>query len=237
MRGKKTMLDEKVLRKLYLEDKLSIKDIAEQLEVAVGTVFNYLKKYDIQTRPSINEYGVRKMSLSKKGKPSKLKGRKLSAETKRKISEARKGKYLKNSKYGGHTKQRKDGYITVFSPNHPHATKDGYVMEHILVMEEHIGRCLEKGEVVHHINGIRNDNRIENLQLMTFQEHARLHTKVRWESGGINHHKREVLNVTTGQRFNSIKEASEFFNINPSGITAVCKGRRKTCGGYVWKHL
>ena len=47
--------------------------------------------------------------------------------------------------------------------------------EHIKVMEEHIGRSITKNEVVHHINEVKDDNRIDNLQLMTRSEHARLH--------------------------------------------------------------
>lgn len=49
--------------------------------------------------------------------------------------------------------------------------------EHRHIMENYLGRKLNRYEVVHHINGNKNDNRIENLQVMTLQEHSSLHRK------------------------------------------------------------
>ena len=69
--------------------------------------------------------------------------------------------------------------IAVYSPKHPGSNLEGYVMEHRLIMEESIGRYLTDGEVVHHINKKRNDNRIENLKLMTVSEHMSYHMSER----------------------------------------------------------
>lgn len=65
------------------------------------------------------------------------------------------------------------GYVMLHRPDHPMATRAGYVMEHRLVMAEHVGRMLEPWEVVHHRNEPKSDNRIENLLLESKAEHDR----------------------------------------------------------------
>lgn len=67
---------------------------------------------------------------------------------------------------GGRTRHKK-GYVMVYTPGHPRAVTGNYVFEHILVAEELLGRYLMPDERIHHRNGIRNDNRPENLELWT----------------------------------------------------------------------
>lgn len=79
---------------------------------------------------------------------------------------------------GGRIRDKKSGYIRTYCPDHPKAIK-GYVREHVLVMEKYLGRYLKSGEVVHHINGIGDDNRIENLMLFpSNRDHLHYHKEL-----------------------------------------------------------
>lgn len=59
----------------------------------------------------------------------------------------------------------KYGYKQIVNRGHPNSTKSGTMFEHVLVMSDYLGRPLSKSENVHHKNGIKHDNRIENLEL------------------------------------------------------------------------
>jgi len=65
---------------------------------------------------------------------------------------------------GGRT-VKDNGYVMIMNKKYPNAHKSGYVFEHALVMSAEIGRPPRDSETVHHKNGIRSDNRIENLEL------------------------------------------------------------------------
>lgn len=81
-----------------------------------------------------------------------------------------------------------NGYIAILCPDHPF--KHGYVFEHRLVMEKKLGRYLTKDEVVHHINGIKTDNREKNLVVLTKSRHHSI------ESMGQTYYKRRKRDIS-----------------------------------------
>jgi len=84
----------------------------------------------------------------------------------------------KNPKWRGGEISDGHGRVLVYSPHHPNPSYCGtHVYRYRLVVEAAIGRHLVKGEIVHHKNGIKDDDRLENLELMTQSQHASLHFK------------------------------------------------------------
>lgn len=76
-----------------------------------------------------------------------------------------------------------NGYVLAYLPDHPKSMKSnnwlGFVYQHIVVAEEMIGRSLLPNEEVHHLNGVRDDNRQENLLVLESSQHTKLHNWLR----------------------------------------------------------
>lgn len=66
------------------------------------------------------------------------------------------------------------GYLFIYEPDHPAAFEGGWVAEHRWLMEQQLGRRLATGEHVHHVNGVKDDNRLENLEVLSHSEHSSL---------------------------------------------------------------
>lgn len=90
------------------------------------------------------------------------KGIPCSEKQKKAIGDANRGSNNYRWKGG---KSTSNGYIIILQPN------GEYIREHRLVMAKHLGRPLKSWEIVHHINGVKTDNRIENLELLLATDH------------------------------------------------------------------
>lgn len=85
----------------------------------------------------------------------------------------------KGSNWNGGVRFTKRGYRQVLAPGHHRADADGYVMEHILTWELATGVAVPKNCCIHHINGNKQDNRIQNLCMMDLGAHTALHNTLR----------------------------------------------------------
>lgn len=69
----------------------------------------------------------------------------------------------------------KEGYKQIYKPNSPDARENGYAPEHRIKASKKLGRPLTSNEVVHHIDGNKQNNKAKNLKVMTRAEHYELH--------------------------------------------------------------
>ena len=106
------------------------------------------------------------------------KGKKMSSEYGKRVSESLKSANLTMEKSpnwkGGRYKDQR-GYIYIHLPDHPHATTNGWVAEHIVVACNSIGRLLLPNETVHHKDENKSNNDPCNLEVVTRSFHVRLH--------------------------------------------------------------
>jgi transposase-like protein len=161
----------------YVEGKTPIRLLAKKYGISDGKMYYILRdagcEFSHKWRKEMSDERRAQISRTHKGKI-------LSEEQRRRISECNSCNYNGMNGYG-HIKRHNCGYIQAYAPKHPNANSDGYVMLHTVLIERVIGRYLTKDEVVHHINHIRDDNRIENLRLMNKHEHMKMHMIERYE--------------------------------------------------------
>ena len=151
--------------------------IAKKYQVSKKYVLNFMKAFGVDRNrriPPVEE--IRKLSegwLSASEIANKL-GFSVSWITK---VASRAGIKIQDKYHPGFI-TKYSGYVMTRKLDHPFADSKGYVMVHRLVMESSIGRFLDPKELVHHKNGVKNDNRLENLAIMSESEHKALHASV-----------------------------------------------------------
>lgn len=133
-----------------------------------------------------SEETKRKISLANSGKKRSSAERKRQSETRKKLFKSRKLKIpwagtqgivtwnkkgAESTSWKGGRQVDKNGYIWLRRPEHPNANSTGMIAEHRLVMADHINRPLYEWEIVHHLNGVKADNRIDNLMIVTKKTH------------------------------------------------------------------
>lgn len=143
----KVIKDRELIPRYYLEDGLSTVQIGKIVGLTPGAVGSILTRRGVKLRTS-------KEGLAKR------------------YPQGRYGKQAANWKGG---RMIINGYVVVYNSEHPRSGKLNRVFEHIVIAEKKLGRYLAKDEVVHHINGKKDDNRPENLEVCKRSEHVHHH--------------------------------------------------------------
>lgn len=157
----------------------TIQKVADEYGVSKKLILNHMKEKGVKRNPSSKKQGedyvnkLRRLSADGLNGVQIAKKLKTSSSTVYTIA-ARENIKITNNFHVGFIVTG-SGYKLLRAINHPFSDSKGYVREHRLVMEGFLGRYLEIGECVHHIDGNKMNNSIENLELMTIEQHVRFH--------------------------------------------------------------
>lgn len=155
-------MDKNFLIKEYVNSKKSIPDIAKETGKGKSTVRYWLKKYKLlRSRKEGHLLAKHKMGKHLAGKK-----RVFTDQHKENMRLAAIKRWSGKSKG---ISLKPNGYYEITTGKNKGRSL------HSVIMEIHIGRKLKKDEIVHHVNGVKTDNRIENLEIMTRSEHAKHH--------------------------------------------------------------
>lgn len=178
-------ISKETLEDFYLGKGFSIATISKKIGRAQSVIMRFMKLHQIPSRPQHQWQGRKhKPESVEKTRRANL-GSKRTTTQREALSAAHLGKVYDTSK-----RIVTQGYVKLYKPKHPMADSGGYVPEHRFVLSETLGRLLEKHEIVHHINGVKNDNCIENLVITSRSEHSTHHNNERSEAHGL--HMQEV---------------------------------------------
>lgn len=155
----------------------SLAKVAFKHDVSKKLILNYMNKYNIQrnTKNSFKDTIKLIEPLIRSGLTTKEISEKAGCSTTNvwKVSKSIGVKPVDDFHKGYIVTH--NGYKMVLASDHPHCDSKGYIREHRLIMEQHIGRYLSPDEVVHHINHDKLDNRIENLEITDLPTHTKEH--------------------------------------------------------------